>query len=57
MPNIAGALKQEISRISRKELRGETEALKKVASQQRADIAALKRHMQVLEGQLSPTGI
>ncbi len=52
MPNIAALLKSEISRVSRKELRGETSALKKALSTQRSDIAALKRRTQALEQQL-----
>ncbi len=45
MANIASLLKAEISRIARKEIRAETEALKKASSQYRSDIAALKRRM------------
>lgn len=49
MPNIATALKEEISRIARKELKGEVERLRKSAIQQRKDIAALKRQLAGLE--------
>ena len=59
MPNIASLLKQEISRVARKELRGETQALKKSSTQYRSDIAALKRRIATLEGlvkRLSKTG-
>lgn len=49
MPNIAAALSAEISRIARKELRAETEALKKATAGYRRDIAALKRRLQTLE--------
>jgi DNA-binding transcriptional regulator YiaG len=49
MPNIATTLKQEISRVSRKEVRSETQTLKKSSTQYRADIAALKRRLQTLE--------
>jgi DNA-binding transcriptional regulator YiaG len=52
MPNIASALKSEIARVSRKEVRGETESLKKASSQYRSDIAALKRRLGTLETQL-----
>jgi hypothetical protein len=38
MPNIATALRQEISRIARKEIRGETNALKKAAATYRGEI-------------------
>ena len=52
MPNIASALKSEISRVARKEVRGETLGLKKAVNAYRADIAALKRRTQVLEQEL-----
>jgi DNA-binding transcriptional regulator YiaG len=53
MPNIASALKEEIVRLARKELRSETERLKKASSQYRSDIAALKRRVEALEKQAS----
>lgn len=53
MPNIANILKEEISRLARKELRGETEHLKKASAQYRAEIAALKRRVAALEQQVS----
>ena len=53
MPNIAAVLKEEIARLVRKELRAETERLKKASSRYRADIAALKRRVETLEKQLS----
>lgn len=43
MANIASFLKAEISRIARKEIRSETQTLKKASAQYRSDIAALKR--------------
>ena len=49
MPNIASILKSEISRVARKELRGETQALKKSNAQYRTQIAELKRRLQALE--------
>ncbi|MBI5277798.1 MAG: helix-turn-helix domain-containing protein [Burkholderiales bacterium] len=49
MPNIATVLKGEISRIARKEVRAETETLKKQSSQYRGQIAALKRQVADLE--------
>lgn len=51
MPNIATALKQEIGRLARKELRAETESLKKAVAGYRREIAALKRRMGTLERQ------
>ncbi len=52
MPNIAAVLKEEIARVARKELRGETERFKKASAQYRSDIAALKRRVAALEQQL-----
>ena len=52
MPNITSILKQEISRVARKELRRETAALKKSAASHRAEIAALKRRAAEIERQL-----
>ena len=52
MPNIAAILKNEISRVARKEVRAETVALKKVAATYRSEIAALKRRTHALEQQL-----
>ncbi len=53
MPNIALLLKDEIARVARKELRNETEKLKKASTQHRSDIAALKRRVLALEQQLA----
>jgi DNA-binding transcriptional regulator YiaG len=52
MPNIASALKNEISRIARKEVRAETENLKKQSSQYRGQISKLKRQVADLEKML-----
>lgn len=49
MPNIATILKSEISRIARKEVRAETESLKKQSTQYRGQIAALRRQVAGLE--------
>jgi DNA-binding transcriptional regulator YiaG len=49
MPNIATVLKGEISRIARKEVRAETESLKKQSAQYRGHIAALRRQVADLE--------
>jgi len=56
MPNIGSILKSEISRVSRKEVRGETQALKKSVSQYRGQIADLKRRLQALEQQVKRLG-
>jgi DNA-binding transcriptional regulator YiaG len=53
LANIASLLKEEIIRLARKELRAETEGLKKASSQYRSDIAALKRRAAALEKQLA----
>ncbi len=50
--NIATALKSEIARIARKEVRGETQQLKKAAAGFRSEMAALKRRAQELEKEL-----
>ena len=47
--NIAAVLRSEISRLARKELKTETEALKKVSAKHRAEIAALKREVADLQ--------
>jgi DNA-binding transcriptional regulator YiaG len=52
MPNLAIALKAEIARVARKELRGELDSLKKASASYRRDIAALKRRNADLERQL-----
>jgi DNA-binding transcriptional regulator YiaG len=53
MPNLAAAMKDEITRLARKELRSQTEGLKKASAQYRRDIAALKRQVAELERQVS----
>ena len=47
MPNFASVLKNEITRVARKEARVENQHLKTAASRYRTDIATLKR--QILE--------
>ena len=56
MPNIASTLKSEISRVARKEVRGEIAGLKKAAGTFRTEIAALKRRTQTLEQELRRVG-
>ena len=53
MPNIATALKDEVSRLARKELRNQTDGMKKTSAQHRRDIAALKRQVAALERQVA----
>lgn len=49
MPNIASVFKAEIARLARKELRENTDALKKAVAAHRSEIAGLKRRVQALE--------
>jgi DNA-binding transcriptional regulator YiaG len=50
--NIGSLLKTEISRVARKEVRGQVQQLRKHGSQYRLQIAALKRRVASLEKQL-----
>ena len=52
MSNVASALKEEISRICRKQIRRETSTLKKSSTTHRSEIAVLERRVQELERQL-----
>jgi DNA-binding transcriptional regulator YiaG len=56
MPNIAAVFKDEIARIARKEVRTQTEEIKKLSAQHRAHIAALRRRIDDLERQLKRAG-
>lgn len=49
MSNIAAVLKQEVTRLARKQLRAETLSSKKAVSAYRAEIATLKRRVLALE--------
>jgi DNA-binding transcriptional regulator YiaG len=49
MPNIANMLKAEVTRLARKELRAQTEGLKKTVATQRTEMAVLKRRLHELE--------
>ncbi|MEW5881789.1 MAG: helix-turn-helix domain-containing protein [Pseudomonadota bacterium] len=53
MPNVAALLKQEITRLARKEVRGATDVLKKASAQHRRAIAALRRQIAQLQRQLA----
>lgn len=55
MANIATVLKEEIARIARKELRRETDNLKKASARFRSEIAALKRRIVELERKVART--
>ncbi len=56
MSNFAQQLKNEISRIAKKEVRTETQALKKASTAYRGEIAALKRRIADLESQVKKQG-
>jgi DNA-binding transcriptional regulator YiaG len=49
MPNIGSVLRQEIARLSRREIRGEIQATRKSSNQYRHHIAALRKQMSALE--------
>jgi DNA-binding transcriptional regulator YiaG len=53
MPNIAALLKEEMSRLARKELRKDLEGVKKGSAQYRRDIAELKRQVTGLQRQVA----
>ncbi len=52
MPNIASALKQEIVRLTKKEIRSTTGATKQAVAQHRRDIALLKRLVQLQQKEI-----
>ncbi len=56
MPNIASLLKAEISRVARKEVRAEAQALKSATSKHRSEIVSLKRKIAALEKQIRSVG-
>lgn len=51
MPNIGTVIREEISRLSRRESRSQVDATKKATAQHRRDIAALKREVAQLQRQ------
>lgn len=53
MNALTNALKSEISRVARKELKGELSALKTAATAHRGEIAALKRELKALRSLLA----
>lgn len=53
MPNVAVVLREEISRLARKEIRSALEKTRKSAVKQGRDIAALKEKVTVLERKVS----
>lgn len=53
MSKIASVLKEEITRLARKETKGQTQALRKANVQYRHDIAQLKRQVDTLSKQVA----
>ncbi|OGV64211.1 MAG: hypothetical protein A3K19_31465 [Lentisphaerae bacterium RIFOXYB12_FULL_65_16] len=53
MPNIAVVLKQEVSRLARKEIRSQAESFRKAAAQSRRAMAAMKRRLAELERRIA----
>lgn len=53
MPNIAVVLKEEIARLARKELRSQTEGMKKASTMYRREIAGLKKQVTRMERQIA----
>lgn len=53
MPNIATALKQEIGRLARKEIRAETDSLKKAVAGYRHQLAEVRRRLEAQEKELA----
>lgn len=53
MPKLATVLKDEITRLARKEVRAESLPMRKAAVQSRTDINALKRRVAALEKQIA----
>jgi len=54
MPNIAAALREEIVRLTRKEIRKQTTVLRRASAQHRRDIAAMKRRVSELQRKVTP---
>ena len=54
MPNIGTALREEILRLARREIRKQTSVLRKASAQYRKDIAEMKRRVSELRRKVSP---
>jgi len=52
MPNVGTVLREEIARVSRKEIRGHVDPTRKATAQHRRDISHLKRQIAQLERQV-----
>jgi DNA-binding transcriptional regulator YiaG len=53
MPNLAVIFRQEITRLARKEIRSQTQVLRKASAQFRRDIAGLKRAASKLQSEVA----
>lgn len=53
MPNIAVTFRQEITRLARREIRSQTQGLRKASGQFRRDIAGLKRRASELKSEVT----
>ncbi len=53
MPNIAATFRQEIARLARREIRAQTQVLRKASAQYRSAIAELKRHASKLKSEVA----
>ena len=53
MSNIAVTFRQEITRLARREIRSQTQGLRKASAQFRRDIAELKRHTSGLKSEVA----
>jgi DNA-binding transcriptional regulator YiaG len=53
MTNIAVTFRQEITRLARREIRSQTQGLRKASAQFRRDIAELKRHASELKSEVA----
>jgi DNA-binding transcriptional regulator YiaG len=56
MPNIAVALKEEMTRIARRQIRSQTAVLQRSSARQRKEIAQLKREIATLTRALKQSG-
>jgi DNA-binding transcriptional regulator YiaG len=56
MPNLAVTFKQEITRLARREIRSQTQVLRKASAQFRRDIAGLKRVTSKLKFEVARLG-
>lgn len=52
MGSLIVSLKSEITRVARKELKGELQSLRKIATAHRSEIAALKRQLKTIASEL-----